>query len=123
MNLVERGPYRVRGLRLVGMRAGEFERHDVLGIEAGIEGPELKQSANHQSRTDKEHQGHCHLTDHKDCLRAAPGAGDSPSAFIQGPAQTASCSLPRRGQAKDDARENGYCQRKQKDTRIEANIF
>jgi len=37
MNLVERGPYGGRGLRLVGMRAGKFERHDVLGIEAGIE--------------------------------------------------------------------------------------
>src|SRR5689334_22741985 len=120
MELAVGGPYRIGGAIFIRSGAGKLQREYVLWIEARIDSPQMDQRADHEASANEKHQGHGHFTGHKDALSAATRPRNSPSALTQGSADAAARSLPGGRQSKDDSGKNGYGQREQQHTRIQA---
>src|SRR5215467_5560252 len=68
-------------LSLIRCRAREFKGQDVFRIETWIKAPKLKQTANHQSGTNQQHQSQRHLANNERRLHRPARTGYAATAL------------------------------------------
>src|ERR1700677_89331 len=83
IELTEGSADRIRFCTHHGGRERKPKREHIVRIETRINAPQRRQTADGQSRADKQHDSQCHLGDHEYTLHAMAGSTDSPATLLE----------------------------------------
>ena len=94
---------RFRGAGCGRGRKRQHESDRVAGIEAGIDAPKRRQAANHQSRTDEQHQRHGYFDGDENSLQPVARAAQTAAALLEYLLQIHARSFQRGSEAKNNS--------------------
>ncbi len=96
-------------------RKGQVEGDSVARIEAGIHAPKCRETANHQSGPDEQHQGHGYFDGDENSLEPMAGAAQTAAALLEHLLQIYARSFQRGSEAKSNSGKQGQPHRKEQD--------
>ena len=121
VNLAPRGPSGIGGAARGGKR--QVEGQHVVGIESRIDAPEVGKAANHQSGAREQHDGEGHFDGNENSLRAMTGAARPAPSLLKRILKIPLRILERRGQAEQDARQDGSGEHEQQHAPVEMDFL